>query len=71
MKALVALVEEQAAELSETRQQQTQTANELHETREMVKQMQLQIMSLMKNKGLDRPPGGDPADDDDDHNAAV
>ena len=65
-----ALVEEQAAELGQAVQRQLQTENELQETREMVRQMQLQIMSLMKNKGPQSAPDDNPADDHD-HNAAL
>ena len=64
---------QQANELSEiTWQQMSQQANELHQTQKMMMQMQLTLVSLMKDKGTRSASSDDGhAGDDDYHNAAV
>ncbi|KAI9125800.1 hypothetical protein K1719_003218 [Acacia pycnantha] len=81
LKRMKALVQEQAAKLNmqgeklnQAEQQMSQQAHELHQTQEMMKQMQLVLQFLMKEKGMRSAPGDDNQtgdDEDDDPTAAV
>ena len=71
LKRMNTIIESQAAELSETKQKQMATDIELHQTQEMVRQMQRQIQTLLQNKGPMPPPEGDRPTADDDEDAAA